>query len=523
MNANTGRFLRDKQPWAELPDILSGYTVLDCLAGKEHVQTYLVERCEDGALCVLKMYDSGSLAAHEAGILRGLSHPGIPQVLAQADEYILLSYAEGTSAAELRAMPGFSSDYAVELVDKLCGILGYLHSQSPPVIHRDIKPEHIIIREDGTVSLIDFEVSRVYNPNENTDTIHALTPAFAAPEQFGYAQSDIRSDVYAVGVLLLYLLSGSTEVEKIDKLVNARALARVIRRCTAFSPRDRYQDTDALRRALHRTRSQAVLQRRWMAVVAVVIAIALCTGFWAGSWHMHSRLVYTGTPDNPVVLFEEPLVESAVRARLGLDLKTPIHQSDLDTVTELFLMGNRPAATMGEYWVLCEHSEAIEAQPGSVVTLSDLTRMPNLQELYLNGQQITHLDELATLGQLRILDFRNNTKLTDLSGLSDKPFLEALSLDGSGVYTLDDLAGVPIAILQVGGLSIDSIEPLRGNEALQELGIGYTHIDDLSPLLTMPNLEYVWVTNYPEEKIDELRPFSFVAAFSEEDIPQTES
>lgn len=500
MNSNTERFLRNEQTWPELPKELAAYIILDCLAQKDHVKTYLAEHRDDGTLCIVKVYTSPAQAEHEADILRGLSHPGVPQILAQVNEHIVLTYAEGSSASEARVMLGFSTDSAIELIDRLCDILSYLHGQSPPVIHRDIKPEHIIVGKDGAVSLIDFEVSRVYKQDEIMDTINALTPAFAAPEQFGYWQTDVRSDIYAVGVLLLYLLSGSIEVRKIDTLVHDRDLAQVIRRCTAFSPQDRYRDVETLRKALRLVRTQAARRRKWMAVVA---AISLCVGFGLGLLYM------TGMPDYAAITFKEPLIESAVRARLGMDLKTPIYQSDLDTVTELFLVGNKPAETMNEYWILSQHMEAIGIVPGNVATLSDLERMPNLEEIYMSMQQLTEVDALATLNHLRSVDLHDSNNLADISGLANMHTLELLVLGNTAVHTLEDIAGLSVEDLHINGTAITSLEPLRNNDSIRSITMPYTNIDDLSLLLTMPNLEYVHGVGYPKEMFDELRPFAF--------------
>ena len=95
----------------------------------------------------------------------------------------------------------------IRLCAKLAEILIYLHSRTPPVIHRDIKPENVIITEEKEPVLIDFDIARTFKTAEETDTVFFGTKGYAPPEQYGFAQTDCRSDIYAFGVLLRFLLT----------------------------------------------------------------------------------------------------------------------------------------------------------------------------------------------------------------------------------------------------------------------------------------------------------------------------
>jgi len=104
-------------------------------------------------------------------------------------------------------------------------------------VHRDVKPENIILSGDRTV-LIDFDSARVNKPEAEGDTRVLGTIGYAAPEQFGLAQSDCRTDIYAVGVLLNVMLTG----EHPSKKLAAGHLGHVVSRCTMMDPNKRYRD-----------------------------------------------------------------------------------------------------------------------------------------------------------------------------------------------------------------------------------------------------------------------------------------
>ena len=133
----------------------------------------------------------------------------------------------------------------------LCDILTDLHSMNPPVIHRDIKPANCILTSAGRLVLLDFNAARQYDGSKAEDTELLGTFGYAAPEQFGFGESDARTDIYAVGALLKQLLTGNT-----DRNASVDGpLGEVIRTCMRLAPSDRYQTARALRAALAKERN----------------------------------------------------------------------------------------------------------------------------------------------------------------------------------------------------------------------------------------------------------------------------
>jgi serine/threonine protein kinase len=114
------------------------------------------------------------------------------------------------------------------------------------LVHRDVKPENVMIDKNGRVVLIDFNASRKVS-EACKDTVIMGTVGYASPEQLGVTQSDARTDIYATGILLNVMLTGKHPTEAFAK---GRA-GRIIRKCTALNPDDRYQCAEKLSDALH--------------------------------------------------------------------------------------------------------------------------------------------------------------------------------------------------------------------------------------------------------------------------------
>lgn len=225
--------------------------------------------------------------------------PHVEATYEMPDQFVVVcDYVPGENLEQLVATRGrFAEKDARELVLQLCEAVGALHAHG--IVHRDISPTNVIVAADGA-HLIDLGIARFRVEGATRDTTQLGTFGFASPEQYGFAQTDARSDVYSLGRVLGYLLTGvqPSEAEKYEAtLVEAPAALRaVVARATAMEPSARYQGTDELSAALRGEKGAEVSvqpeepptfepaprRRGWlqvllaaMAAVAFVAAVAL--------------------------------------------------------------------------------------------------------------------------------------------------------------------------------------------------------------------------------------------------------
>ncbi|GCE26266.1 hypothetical protein KDA_17500 [Dictyobacter alpinus] len=199
----------------------------------------------------------------EAKMLWSLHHPNLPTVhgvFTQNDRYFLvMDYIDGLTLEELLERNGgpFPERRALDWARQLCDVLAYLHSHSPPIIFRDMKPGNIMLTRNGQIKLIDFGIARFFRPSHAQDTQVLGTPGYAPPEQYGKAQTDERSDIYALGMTVFHLLTntlsdegfGLENVRKINPRISPM-VARALEKATAIKPSDRYESVEMFRHAL---------------------------------------------------------------------------------------------------------------------------------------------------------------------------------------------------------------------------------------------------------------------------------
>ena len=210
-------------------------------------ETVLVARSIiDGSFYVIKLEKYYDLDVYKC--LKKVKINGIPEIfeLLETDYGLLIieEYIDGICIDDLQndmLNDNNADDFIIDIGVKLCNILSEIHSMTPPIIHRDIKPQNIIINNEN-VYLIDFNISREYSGKSNKDTFIMGTQEYAAPEQYGFSESDVRTDIYGLGGTLKTLY---------DQLsLDSSVISAVISKATAFSPENRYQNADDMKNAL---------------------------------------------------------------------------------------------------------------------------------------------------------------------------------------------------------------------------------------------------------------------------------
>lgn len=158
-------------------------------------------------------------------------------------------YVSGITLADSVQQRGlFTEREAISIIASVCNGLKALHQNN--IIHRDINPNNVMIDRNGCVKIIDYDISRTVKAEQNRDTKIMGTPGYAAPEQFGFQQTNEKADVYSCGVLLNFLLTGRLPSEQIYQ----GTLSMVIERCTELDPNNRYVNIDHLRAVLRNDR-----------------------------------------------------------------------------------------------------------------------------------------------------------------------------------------------------------------------------------------------------------------------------
>lgn len=177
---------------------------------------------------------------------------GIPEIfecVADDEELIVIEkYIEGQTLEALIRERTFNEEEIIDVMLSLCESLHQLHHAESPIICRDLKAENIMLDGEKRPWLVDFDIARVFQAGKKRDTELLGTAEYAAPEQFGFFQTDSRTDIYSLGVLMNYMATGKFPVEQ----MTGGKLGPIIETCTYLDPAKRYQDIEQLQQALRR-------------------------------------------------------------------------------------------------------------------------------------------------------------------------------------------------------------------------------------------------------------------------------
>lgn len=212
------------------------FDTLRVIKKSERGEVLLVRHRDSGTRYIFRLFYGNSEVYQ---MLLDISCPNLPRIMEVGEKdgrtALLEEYVQGDTLGELLKGGFLSVAEAKQITRQLCQALWVLHSMG--VVHRDVKPDNVIIRGIEAV-LIDFDASRVYKNEIQEDTQILGTTGFAAPEQYGLSQSDGRTDIYALGVLLNIMLTGEHPSRK---LAGGR-MGRIVQKCTMVNPNKRYKN-----------------------------------------------------------------------------------------------------------------------------------------------------------------------------------------------------------------------------------------------------------------------------------------
>lgn len=233
---------------------------------------YLVLNEITNEVCLLKLLKNYDINVYKK--LKGITSIHIPkiyEILEDNDELMVIEeYINGDTLEDRLLKNALDNSQKQKILLELCDSLELLHKAPYPIIHRDLKTTNIMLTKEGVIKLIDYDAAKIYHDGNSKDTVLLGTPSVAAPEQYGFAQSDVRTDVFAMGKL-------------IDKFFpNDRKYKPIIQKATRLDPQDRYQNIKELRNALTGNRSGNFINR-----------LLTPPGFRTFNWlHMVPAIVY---------------------------------------------------------------------------------------------------------------------------------------------------------------------------------------------------------------------------------------
>lgn len=513
-----------------LPERISGeYELLFRIDSDSSDKSYIIydKVCQRKA--VLKTGKTDRIE-NEARILSKFSGNGIPQVYSCFEldgiSYLIREYIEGKSLQMYLETEGsFSASETIDIGISVCDTLSRFHRADPPVIHRDIKTENIIISQNGDIYIIDFGISREYDISASRDTCVMGTLSAAPPEQFGYGQTDERSDVYSIGVMLKEI-SGAYAMPDMPKIPSS--LASVIERCVEFSPEKRYQNAAEIKRALLKIK-KGIYGKIISATAAVCFgALVLCsfsyfkTGaqtadlpaeneniFVSESYYQQTEDAeeFTENTDTDIYEFADSTIEKEVCRILGKE-QGEITLNDLKRISEIKLIGSISEFNWEDMII---HGNNIGtdiystiSEYGQVSTLDDLAYMTNMHTVILCNQNISDVSPLEGLSITRLALHGNN--ISDIYPLRNCRMLEQLYISSNPIVDLSPLSNLKrLHRINLGATNIiklDDISEIPGIKDLELFDCFY--LNDISALEKMKNIQYLSLRPVSLNDIDEI-------------------
>ena len=239
----------------------------------QHSRLVAIKQITLSLLSPQEMIEATDSYNREVGYLSQLKHVNIPRFYDYFTDpghwYVVMDYIEGETLEDKlqKARQGhFSLQKVIDIGIALCDVLAYLHAQHPPIIYRDVKPANIMLAKTGRIYLIDFGIARQYTAGQTRDTAPLGSPGYAAPEQYGKAQTTPQTDIYGLGATLRTLLSGKEPLEfltggaSLDRTVPEK-IQTLLKRMLERDPSQRPQSMDEVKQSLQWLRDHSFKQK----------------------------------------------------------------------------------------------------------------------------------------------------------------------------------------------------------------------------------------------------------------------
>lgn len=528
--------MKENKIWNDyLPeDMQEHWTVYECLKESEDSSTFLVKETATGILCVLKWGRNrqAEFLRNEMEIMEKMADrklSGIPKTYRIFEEngevYLVREYIEGMSLAQMVLQKGGISEAEIcRISRKICQTAEQFQNPDEPMIHRDIKPENIVVTAGGEVVFIDFGTMRSYKKDGSRDTFVVGTRGTAAPEQYGYTQTDQRTDVYAIGQTMLYMVSESYEMNQLSECAVSRRMKKIIEKACSFEPDKRYGDAAQLRRAVEKCQAnnRKKVYKKAGAVFGLIAAGYILAIFSPDGTVIENKRIETAEQSaaeeqiQAEITFREELIEEAVRKELGLSKTDKITASMLENVRKLRIVGKEILDDEDTFWGEGRHVDGKDSSFGSVrgniTDLSDLAQMVNLEELALCNQKIEDISGLKELPLKKL--YLSKNMITDFSVLLNLIDLDTLCImenPAENLSVIGECTG--ILRLNIQGMNLTDIDFLK-NLSLDYLDMSNMEVENniFEPLTEMKKLDTLCMCDVNEAAAETLSQMSTLKA-----------
>lgn len=528
--------MKENKIWNDyLPeDMQEHWTVYECLKESEDSSTFLVKETATGILCVLKWGRNRQteFLRNEMEIMKKMADrklSGIPKAYRIFEEngevYLVREYIEGMSLAQMVLQKGGISEAEIcRISRKICQTAEQFQNPDEPMIHRDIKPENIVVTPGSEVVFIDFGTMRSYKKDGSRDTFVVGTRGTAAPEQYGYTQTDQRTDVYAIGQTMLYMVSESYEMNQLSECAVSRRMKKIIEKACSFEPDKRYGDAAQLRRAVEKCQAnnRKKVYKKAGAVFGLIAAGYILAIFSPDGTVIENKRIETAEQSaaeeqiQAEIIFREELIEEAVRKELGLSKTDKITASMLENVRKLRIVGKEILDDEDTFWGEGHHVDGKDSSFGSVrgniTDLSDLAQMVNLEELALCNQKIEDISGLKELPLKKL--YLSKNMITDFSvllNLIDMDTLCIMENPAENLSVIGECTG--ILRLNIQGMNLTDIDFLK-NLSLDYLDMSNVEVENniFEPLTEMKKLDTLCMCDVNEAAAETLSQMSTLKA-----------
>ena len=528
--------MKENKIWNDyLPeDMQEHWTVYECLKESEDSSTFLVKETATGILCVLKWGRNRQteFLRNEMEIMKKMADrklSGIPKAYRIFEEngevYLVREYIEGMSLAQMVLQKGGISEAEIcRISRKICQTAEQFQNPDEPMIHRDIKPENIVVTPGGEVVFIDFGTMRSYKKDGSRDTFVVGTRGTAAPEQYGYTQTDQRTDVYAIGQTMLYMVSESYEMNQLSECAVSRRMKKIIEKACSFEPDKRYGDAAQLRRAVEKCQAnnRKKVYKKAGAVFGLIAAGYILAIFSPDGTVIENKRIETAEQSaaeeqiQAEITFREELIEEAVCKELGLSKTDKITASMLENVRKLRIVGKEILDDEDTFWGEGHHVDGKDSSFGSVrgniTDLSDLAQMVNLEELALCNQKIEDISGLKELPLKKL--YLSKNMITDFSVLLNLIDLDTLCIMENPAENLSVIGKCTgILRLNIQGMNLTDIDFLK-NLSLDYLDMSNVEVKNniFEPLAEMKKLDTLCMCDVNEAAAETLSQMSTLKA-----------